>query len=80
MSDNDHFGRAKSRLHNGTNNEVNRAQAEATLALAYEQRTANLIAMWSKPQSSMGNVTWGVNDETVGALLQEILERLGVKP
>ena len=40
----EHFDRAKSKLHNGTHNEVARAQAEATLALAYEQRTANLIA------------------------------------
>jgi hypothetical protein len=43
MSDNEQFTRAKSRLHNGTTNEVTRAQAEATLALAYEQRTANLL-------------------------------------
>ncbi|MFI2563050.1 hypothetical protein [Paenarthrobacter sp. NPDC018779] len=41
---NTHLDQAKSRLRNGTPNEVARAQAEATLALAYEQRTANLIA------------------------------------
>jgi len=45
MTENHHYDRAKSRLHNGTNNEVSRAQVEATLALAYEQRTANLIAL-----------------------------------
>jgi hypothetical protein len=45
MNESHHYGRAKSRLHNGTTNEVARAQAEATLALAYEQRTANLIAL-----------------------------------
>jgi hypothetical protein len=56
-----------------------RAQAEATLALAYEQRTANLIAMWSKPSTSVGNVTWGIGEETAGQFLQEIIERLGVK-
>jgi hypothetical protein len=42
---NDHLDRAKSRLLNSTNNDVARAQAEATLALAHEQRTANLIAL-----------------------------------
>ena len=42
---NPHLERATSRLHNGTTNEVARAQAEATLALAYEQQTANLIAL-----------------------------------
>jgi hypothetical protein len=41
---NTHTEAAVRRLHNGTNNEVARAAAEATLALAYEQRTANLIA------------------------------------
>lgn len=80
MSENEHFTKAKSRLHNGTTNEVTRAQAEATLALAYEQRTANLIAMWSNPQTSMGNVVWSMGEETAGQFLQEILERLGVKP
>jgi hypothetical protein len=45
VTDNYHMERAKSRLHNGTTNEVARAQAEATLALAYEQQTANLIAL-----------------------------------
>lgn len=52
---------------------------QATLALAYEQRTANLIAMWGNPESKMETVTYGVGETTVGALLQEILERLGVK-
>jgi hypothetical protein len=46
---NSHHERAVSRLHNGTTNEVTRAQAEATLALAYEQRTANLIALYGAP-------------------------------
>jgi hypothetical protein len=55
------------------------AKTQATLALAYEQRTANLIAMWSKPSTSVGNVTWGIGEETAGQFLQEILERLGVK-
>jgi hypothetical protein len=57
------------------------ANMQATLALAYEQRTANLIALWSNPQASgmNGDVTWGVSDERIGELLQEIQQRLGVK-
>jgi hypothetical protein len=50
---------------------------EATLALAYEQRTANLIALWSNPESSSGDVIWGVGEERIGRILQEIQERLG---
>ena len=49
---NSHHERAVSRLYNGTTNEVTRAQAEATLALAYEQRTANLIALYSMDESA----------------------------
>jgi hypothetical protein len=82
VSDNQHFDRAKSRLHNGTTNEVARAQAEATLALAHEQRTANLIALRSKPQVTMQDIngnptTHSINTDKVGELLHEILERLG---
>lgn len=58
-------------------------QAQSTLALAYEARTANLIALYTNPATTMetsnGNkVTWSPNEETVGDLLQRILERLGV--
>lgn len=66
------FDRAISRLHNGTNNEVARAQAEATLSLAYEQRTANLIAMYS--DGAEGAVS-GVD---YAALIKQIAERLGL--
>jgi hypothetical protein len=51
-------------------------QVEATLALAYEQRTANLIAMWSNPEAKTDTVTWGVGEGSLGRILQEILERL----
>jgi len=44
MSMNEHAEQATKRLRNGTINEVKRASVEASLALAYEQRTANLIA------------------------------------
>ena len=47
-----------------------RAQAEATLALAYEQRTANLIAFLSAPDRDM--------DEATRALNLQIIERLGL--
>lgn len=75
MSENEHFTRAKSRLHNGTNNEVARAQVEATLALAHEQRTANLIAAYQAEVSGMGRVTGS------GPAIDrhnEILDRLGL--
>ena len=73
MSDNQHYDRAKSRLHNGTNNEVIRAQAEATLALAYEQRTANLIALFA--DSGHNGPADGVS---YNLLINEIRERLGL--
>jgi len=44
---NQHMTQAVLRLRNGTTNEVARAQVEATLALAYEQRTANFIAAYN---------------------------------
>ena len=69
----EHFDRAKSRLHNGTHNEVARAQAEATLALAYEQRTANLIALLDAGYSTAKVA--GVNYEDVADLIKE---RLGL--
>lgn len=55
----------------------------ATLALAYEQRTANLLALWANPSTSTqdvfsGNrVTWGIDEKRVGDLLEEIQKRLG---
>ncbi|WP_394253673.1 hypothetical protein [Arthrobacter pityocampae] len=47
------------------------AQTEATLALAFEQRTANLIAMWRD-----GAVDPGAPGINYGALLGQIKERL----
>jgi len=57
------------------------AQTEATLALAYEQRTSNLISLWSKPHMTVqdynGNdMTYSIKPEMTGDLLSEILERL----
>lgn len=55
----------------------------AFLALAYEQRTANLLALWANPSCAIkdpftGNdVTWGVTEDRIGKLLEEILQRLG---
>lgn len=83
MPDNLHHATAKNRLHNGTHAEVARAAVEATLALAYEQRTANLIAMWAAPSAALqdinGNpVTYSVHADTPGKLLEKIHERLGL--
>jgi hypothetical protein len=72
MSENTHHARAMSRLHNGTTNEVTRAQAEATIALAYEQRTANLITMYTD------GATGTVPSIDYVALLEQIKERLGL--
>jgi hypothetical protein len=52
------------------------AQIEATLAVAYELRTANLIAMWSNPQSTAHQSTYTLSDVTLKDLLQRSLERL----
>lgn len=66
MSENEHFTRAKSRLHNGTTNETARAQAEATLALAYEQHTANLIALEALLQKSGADIEVDAIQERLG--------------
>ena len=70
---NEHHQRAKSRLHNGTTNEVTRAQAEATLSLAFEQRTANLIALLDA-----GYSTAKVADVDYTVIADQIKERLGL--
>jgi hypothetical protein len=73
MTENPHQTRAASRLHNGTINEVQRAQAEATLALAYEQRTANLIALYGAEDlaNKMDTPAWD-------NVAEQIKERLGL--
>jgi hypothetical protein len=50
------------------------ATMNATLALAYEQRTANLIALWTDPKQQ-GDEMSGIN---YGNLATQIKERLGV--
>jgi hypothetical protein len=67
----EHYERAKSRLRNGTHNEVARAQAEATLALAHEQRTANLIALHAALRERRDN-------REAMEILTDIKERLGL--
>lgn len=71
MSTNTHADKATSRLHNGTHNEVARAAVEATLALVYEQRTANLIAFFGDGPKVPG-------DPAYMELLAQITERLGL--
>jgi hypothetical protein len=79
MSDNEHYTKAKSRLHNGTNNEVARAHVEATLALTHEQRTANLLTAFGL----LGNHEEGetlLGERMDGLeLAKEIKERLAFK-
>lgn len=79
MSENEHFTRAKSRLHNGTTNEVKRAQAEATLALAYEQRTANLIAFeYSQWKAWVGDGLTDEGERLWAQAADQVKERLGL--
>ncbi|WNM64584.1 hypothetical protein SEA_MIDNIGHTRAIN_97 [Arthrobacter phage MidnightRain] len=78
MIDNQHFDRAKSRLHNGTTNEVARAQAEATLALAHEQRTANLIAAFGQLVDEDGDTFLGERIDGY-ELAKQIKERLDIE-
>ena len=52
----------------------NYAQSQATMALAYEQRTANLIALWTDPNANESPL----NDLDYGGLANQIKERLGL--
>lgn len=74
---NEHIQRAEEALHfsetrgvDSTERQIrtSKAQAEAALALAYEQRTANLIALFGD----------GGTDEAHVELLNTITERLGL--
>lgn len=57
------------------------ADTQATLAPAYEAQTANLLALWANPSSTVngphGEVTWGIDDDLIGKLLEQIQQRLG---
>lgn len=68
---NPHAEQSAKRLHNGTHNEVARAAVEATLAVAYEQRTANLIAFYGDGPVIAGDVAYH-------ELNRQIVERLGL--
>jgi hypothetical protein len=52
------------------------AQTEATLALVYEQRTANLIALLTAGRIELTDGSIGLMDERLMQLQQEVLERL----
>jgi hypothetical protein len=80
MSNNPHHAKAISRLHNGTTNEVARAHAEAALALAYEQRTANLIALYNITESNCEGMSTAapMTRENWDSIAQQIKERLGL--
>lgn len=61
------------------------AQVEATLALAYEQRTANLLMLWANPETTLMDLKTGrqrsinVGTEVIETVLQELLNRLGLE-
>lgn len=80
MAENEHATKTKSRLHNGTTNEVARAQAEAALALAYEQRTANLLALYSMDESARQGMVdgAGIHSGNWTDVTKQIKERLGL--
>ena len=61
------------------------ALTKATLAVAYEQRTANLIALWAMPEelasslaSASGVGNDGVQKDIYAGVAQQILGRLGL--
>lgn len=49
---------------------------EATLAVAYEQRTANLITLWLDPKVQNDEGLFGVD---YGNVAKQIKERLGLE-
>jgi hypothetical protein len=55
------------------------AQAQATLALAYEQRTASLIALYTSGDVTHGEVTYGLLPERAESMLKQVNERLGLQ-
>jgi hypothetical protein len=70
ITESPHAAQAVNRLRNGTHTEVARAAVEATLAVAYEQRTANLIAL-AMIHTQLGKVPPGTADA--------INERMGLR-
>lgn len=93
MSDNEHYEYATAAFSaaNATSpSEFNAecredAAIQASLAIAYEQRTANLLALWSNPQSRQEDIngnpmTYSINSDMPGKLIEEIIQRLGIKP
>lgn len=50
------------------------ANTQAALALAYEQRTANLITLWTDPNANESPM----NDLNYGVIAAQIKERLGL--
>ncbi|AYR01059.1 hypothetical protein PBI_ISOLDE_91 [Arthrobacter phage Isolde] len=58
-----------------THNLIN-AQVEAALAIAFEQRTANLIALLTAGRIDLSDGSIGLIDDRLMELQQEVLERL----
>jgi hypothetical protein len=53
------------------------ASMNATLAVAYEQRTANLIALWQTGDITADGGTYGITGEKRMAVYYELAQRLG---
>jgi len=75
---NQHMTQAVLRLRNGTINEVARAHVEATLALAHEQRTANLVALYNMTEANCEGISTAapMTRENWDSIAQQIKERL----
>jgi hypothetical protein len=54
------------------------AFVQATLNLAFEQRTANLIALYTAGSVTHNDVTYGLLPERAELILKQINERLGL--
>lgn len=63
-----------------TEDSNNSSVVNATLALAHEQRTASLIAIWQTGDVESSGATFGITFEKRMAIWLEIDERLGLKP
>lgn len=73
------FGAASASAHPAFNEQVRSdALIQATLALAYEQRTANLIAIWQTGDIKSDGEVFGITGERRLETWREIAVRLGL--
>jgi hypothetical protein len=62
----------------GSHHDVSRAAVEATLAVAYAQHTANLIAYQANVERSYQNTLTRARSGQANELNRQIIERLGL--